>query len=106
MHGLRSPFLLVFGFLAIGFLATPSAWAFRMPDPAKASSPTDHEIQLRYADSRTSPYAMNYADEAARNLGIRDGQWEAFKTQSSDSLSFRGGIQSGRPMIGLQWRPD
>lgn len=77
-----------------------------MPDPARAASPTEHEIQLRYVDSRTAPYAMNYSDEAAQNLGIHDGQWEAFKTQSSDSLSFKGGIQAGRPMIGLQWRPD
>jgi hypothetical protein len=48
---------------------------------------------------------MTYTDEAAQRLGIRNGQWEAFDTHSSDPLSLRGGIDGGRPMIRLQWRP-
>jgi hypothetical protein len=49
---------------------------------------------------------MNYTDEAAQTLGVKDGKWEAFSTQSPDPLMprFKGGIDSGRAMIGLQWR--
>ena len=67
---------------------------------------TEHQMQLRYADTKPQPYAMNYTDEAAQTLGVKDGKWEAFSTQSPDPLMprFKGGIDSGRAMIGLQWR--
>ncbi len=49
---------------------------------------------------------MNYTDEAAQRLGVHDGQWEAFDTNSSDPLmpSFKGGVDSGSAMFKLQWR--
>ena len=96
------------GFLAFAFLALAAgsvpAWAFRMPD-RNAAPPTQH--QLETADTPPQPYAMTYGDEAARKLGIRDGKWEAFGTRSSNPLmpSLKGGIDSGRAMIRLQWRP-
>ncbi len=96
--------------LALAFLAAAAgpapAWTFRVPD-SRAAPPTQHQIELRYADSRSQPYAMNYADEAAQTLGIQNGKWEAFDTRSSDPLmpSLKGGIDGGRAMIGLQWRP-
>ncbi len=93
---------LVFAFLAAAG-ATP-AWAFRVPD-ANAAWPTPHQLEL--ADSHPQPYAMSYGEEAARKLGIQDGKWEAFNSHSSDPLmpSLKGGIEGGRAMIGLQWRP-
>ena len=93
--------------LAFAFLAAAGpapAWAFRVPD-SNAPPLTQHQMDVRYADSRPQPYAMTYTDEAAQRLGIRNGQWEAFDTHSSDPLSLRGGIDGGRPMIRLQWRP-
>jgi len=98
-----------FGTLALALAAlaagSSSAWAFRLPDP-NAAPLTEHQKQLRYADSQRPPYAMNYADEAAQSLGVTSGKWEAFSTQPANSLmpSFRGGIDGGRAMIGLQWR--
>ncbi len=94
-----------FAFLAIAAGPLP-AWAFRVPE-TNAAWPTPHQLELRYADRRPQPYAMNYADEAARTLGIQDGKWEAFSTHSGDPLMprFKGGIDGGRAMIGLQWRP-
>jgi hypothetical protein len=97
-----------FAFLAPVFLglaagATP-AWAFTVPD-ANAPPPTEHQIQLRYADNQPSPYAMRYTDEAAQRLGMHDGQWEAFDSHASDPVRVTGGLDSGRPMISLQWRP-
>lgn len=88
----------------ISLTAIP-AGAFRLPE-TNAPYPTPHQTELRYADSQKQPYATNYADEAARRLGIEDGKWEAFSTHSSDPLTprFKGGIEDGRAMIGLQWR--
>jgi hypothetical protein len=96
-----------FGTIAFALAAlaagSQSAWAFRLPDPILL---TDHQRQLRYADSKAMPYAMSYSDEAARTLGVRNGKWEAFSTQSRDPLMphLGGGIDQGRAMIGLQWR--
>ena len=86
-------------------LGPASAWSSRLPDP-NAPPLTEHQIQLRVAETAPQPYAMNYADDAARTLGVKDGKWEAFSSQSRDPLtpSFRGGIDGGRAMIGLQWR--
>jgi len=98
-----------FGTLAFAVVALAAGPAsgrgFRVPDPNVAPL-TEHQMQLRYADSPKQPYTTNYADEAARRLGVEDGKWEAFSTHSSDPLmpSFRGGIDSGKAMIGLQWR--
>ena len=82
--------------------ASGPAWAFRLPDGIPV---TEHQKALRYADSQAQPYAMSYTDEAARNLGVQDGKWEAFSTNSRDPMmpSFRGGIDQGKAMIGLQW---
>ena len=63
------------------------------------------QTALKLADKQTTqPYAMNYVDEAARTLGIREGQWEALP-RSGNMPSLMGSIKSGRPMLILQWRP-
>lgn len=82
------------------------ALAFRPPDTNVAVA-TPHQQDLRTADNQNQPYAMNYTDEAARSLGVHDGQWEAFDTHSTDPLvpSFKGGIDNGSAMIKLQWVP-
>lgn len=86
--------------------ATAPALAFRPPDTA-APLVTPHQQEQRYADNQPQPYAMNYTDEAAQQLGVHDGQWEAFDTHSSDPLvpSFKGGVDNGSAMIKLQWVP-
>ena len=72
---------------------------------ALAHTPSDR-IALCDSQSQQTPYATNYVDEAARNLGIENGKWEAFSTHSSDPLMprFKGGIEDGKAMVGLQWR--
>lgn len=93
--------------LAVAALAAGSGpgWAFRLFNP-NAIPLTQHQMELRAAENRTQPYALSYSDEAARALGVENGKWEAFSTRSRDPLSpnFRGGIDGGRAMIGLQWR--
>jgi hypothetical protein len=48
---------------------------------------------------------MNYSDEAAQRLGVKDGHWEAFHTQPSSPLepSLNAGVDSGGAMLRLQW---
>jgi len=68
---------------------------------------TQHQLDVRYGDSQSQPYAMNYTDEAAQQLGVHDGQWEAFNTHSTDPMvpSFKGGVDNGSAMFKLQWVP-
>jgi hypothetical protein len=84
---------------------TVPALAFRAPDPT-APVPTEHQLAQKFAATPSEPYAMNYADEAAQTLGVKNGRWEAFDTDSSDPLmpSLKGGIDSGGAMVRLQWR--
>lgn len=79
------------------------AWASG-PD-LTPQTPIRHVQDAKYADSRPSPYAMNYTDDAARTLGVKDGHWQAFDTGSSSPLvpSLNGGVDSGGAMLKLQW---
>ena len=49
---------------------------------------------------------MNWSDEAAQSLGVRDGKWEAFSTTPSSRLepSVSAGADAGGAMLKLQWR--
>jgi len=84
---------------------TVSASAFRLPE-TNAAFPTQHQLDLRYADGQSQPYAMSYTDEVAGRPGVQDGRWEAFETRSSDPLvpSFKGGVDRGGAMFKLQWQ--
>jgi hypothetical protein len=88
--------------------AAPAAWAFGTPNANAPYSPTENQIDSRYADNQIQPYAMSYSEEAAQKLGVQDGKWEAFDTHSTDPLvpSLKGGVDSGAAMIKLQWTPD
>lgn len=74
------------------------------PDP-NPGYPVPHVQESRLKDT-AQPYAMSYTDEVAQRLGVRDGRWEVFDTGSSHPLmpSLKGGIDSGGPMLRLQWR--
>ena len=54
-----------------------------------------------------SPYAMTFADEAARSLGIQNGRMDVFSTQSSSSYmpSISGGVGGDGVMLRLRWHP-
>jgi hypothetical protein len=96
--------LLLLAFAA--FAASSPALAFPLFNPA-APQPTQHQLESRYAENQSQPYAMNYTDEAAQRLGVHDGEWEAFNTHSSDPLvpSFQGGVDHGAAMLKLEWHP-
>lgn len=101
MRPLR-PVLIV---LALAMGPVP-ALAFNPPG-FDTPAPIEHVQEARYADNQSAPYAMNYADDAARTLGVRDGHLQVFDAGAAtgDPLvpSVKGGLDSGRPMLQLQW---
>lgn len=82
-----------------------SVWAFPGPEINKPW-PTEHQKDLRtLASQPSSPYAMNYTDEAAQTLGLTNGKWEAFSPTHPLMPRIHGGLEGGRPMVRLQWQP-
>ena len=91
------------------FLATALllAAAPAMAEPQfNAPAPIPHVQDARASDRDKTPYAMNYTDEAAQTLGVKDGKWEAFTATSSSPIlpSLNAGADAGGAMIKLQWR--
>lgn len=99
-----SPCRTVLAAAALIAAAVP-AQAFQVPQ-TNAPAPIPHVQDVRFNDAGKAPYAMNYTDEAAQTLGIKDGKWEAFSTKSSTPLmpSLNAGADSGGAMIKLQWQ--
>jgi hypothetical protein len=62
-----------------------------------------------YQDDVKSPYPMNYADEAAQTLGVRDGRLDVFATKPAGNQSYMptltGGVGGDGAMLKLQWHP-
>jgi len=57
-------------------------------------------------DTNAAPYAMNYSEEAAANLGVHNGQMDVFSTNSGKNLPYlSGGVGSEGAMLKLQWHP-
>jgi hypothetical protein len=92
-------------FLALSAGAAP-VWAFPAPE-TNVAAPTRHQTDLRNTDKQAAqPYAMRYTDEAAQTLGMKDGKWEAFVPVNPLLPRINGGLDGGRPMVHLQWRPE
>lgn len=55
------------------------------------------------------PYPMNYADEAAETLGIKNGHLDVFSIQPKPTGSLlpnvSGGVDHEGAMLKLQWHP-
>ncbi|MBS0279567.1 MAG: hypothetical protein JSR25_00275 [Proteobacteria bacterium] len=91
--------------------------ALGSPAFAAPQIPTQNHIGgiLRYPgapkpvsnDPSPSPYAMTFADEAARSLGVQNGRMDVFSTRSSSSYmpSISGGVGSDGVMLRLRWHP-
>ena len=94
--------LLVSGLAVAALLVAGPAFAFRVPDP-NAPWPTPHQREVEYADQERQPYAMSYSDEAAQRLGLADGRWEAFNSQSSAGATLKGGLDAHGAVLRLQW---
>jgi hypothetical protein len=91
-------------FLAVAALIAGAlpAHAFAKPD-FNAAPPIPHVRESQLAD--TQPQVMNYTDQMAQSLGVKNGGWEAFQSRDPLLPSVKGGIDGGAPMLKLQWRP-
>ena len=65
--------------------------------------------QLQHAKEGKSapaePYPMNYSDQMAQSLGVRDGKWEAFTSKPPLTPSLNASMGSSGSMLKLQWQP-
>ncbi len=48
---------------------------------------------------------MNYTDQMAQSLGVRDGKWEAFTSKPPLTPSLNASMGSSGSMLKLQWQP-
>ena len=95
--------------LAILGLGCGAASAARIPGTNILASPMSYPGAPKHIyDDPKLPYAMNYTDEAARTLGVKDGHMDVFSTQPTNRSelmpTLSGGVDSGGAMIRLQWR--
>jgi len=77
---------------------------------AVSSSPADYPgAPKRVSDEPATPYAMNYVDDAARNIGVSDGRWNMFSSNPAENRpylpSVSGAVGGSGPMLKLQWHP-
>lgn len=107
LHNLKE--MLCFGTIALALAAlaagSGTAWALSPPE-GNAPWPTENQRRLHLAENQPQPYALNYTDQVARRLGLREGRWQAFAPRSGELPALQGGLKGGRPMLILQWRPS
>jgi hypothetical protein len=94
--------------LAVGL--SPAMARRTYVDGAVSASPMDYPGAPKPPrDNPASPYAMNYSDEAAQTIGIRDGHMGVFSTKPAENRSylpsFSGGLGGDGAMLKLQWHP-
>lgn len=99
---MRASFLLAGGFLLALTVAGPATAQSRYVEPKIITSP-----QPQPPSDKATPYPMNYTDEAAQTLGVKNGHLDVFSVQpkSDDSLlpNVSGGVDHRGAMLKLQW---
>jgi hypothetical protein len=88
----------------------PAAARQTYVDGAVSASPSDYPGAPKPVQEKTeSPYAMNYTDEAAQTIGVRDGRWDVFSAKPAENRSYlpslSGGVSGDGAMLKLQWHP-
>ena len=79
-------------------------------DGAVSASPADYPgAPNRIKNAPPAPYAMNYVDEAAQNIGVRDGRLDMYSSNPAENRpylpSVSGAMGDSGPMLKLQWHP-
>jgi hypothetical protein len=99
-------------FIVAAVLLTASPALAREPFFIAGSAPANQYPGAPKAvsdDSSAAPYAMNYSEEAAANLGVHNGQMDVFSAHPGDDQpylpSVSGGVGSEGAMLKLQWHP-
>ena len=87
--------------LSILALISRPAVGTRLGRASSRLQPIDHpsehprRAQALSDDQPPAPYAMSYADEAAQNLGVRDGNGRPFDTSHSDDDPYMPALKGG-----------
>ena len=101
---MKGRFQLAGGLLLALTVAGPAAGQSRIAEPKIIALPQPQPLP-----DKTMPYPMNYTDEAAEALGIKNGHLDVFSVQpkSNDSLlpNVSGGVDHEGAMLKLQWHP-
>jgi hypothetical protein len=104
---MRAKLFLFSVFFVVSGMTTASAMS--VPEQNHLASPLQYPGAPKPVyDDRRVPYAMNYADEVAQNLGVRDGHMDVFSTQpglSGYMPSITGGVGGDGAMVRLRWLP-
>jgi hypothetical protein len=92
-----------------GILCGTPAFASAVPNQDHLSTTLQYPGAPKpvYED-RKLPYAMNYTDEVAQNLGVKDGHMDVFSTRPASSSyipSISGGVGGDGAMVRLRWHP-
>jgi hypothetical protein len=100
--------------LVLSMMAATPAWAGfgpRVPGANSLAAPLSYPGAPKPAapEQAKQPYAMNYTDEAAQTLGVRDGRMDVFSTRPASRSglmpTISGGLGGEGAMLRLQWRP-
>ena len=99
--------------LSLLVLCAPAAYADSMPGDNSLTSPMSYPGEPKPVPEEPDhppvkpAFAMTYSEEAAQQLGVRDGRMDLFSTQPSSHSDliprFSGGVGRGGAMIRLQW---
>lgn len=91
-------------------LASSAAFAANMPDNGRIQSALSYPGAPKHtSDDPKPPYPMNYTDEAAQTLGVKDGRWDLFSTHPGANHTFMpaisGSLGGNGAMLRLKWHP-
>jgi hypothetical protein len=91
-------------------LSGTAALAGRFPNNSRMDWPLQYPGAPKpYYEEKKSPYPMNYADQAAQAMGVRNGRMDVFSSKPASNNPFMpsisGGLGGDGAMVRLQWRP-
>jgi hypothetical protein len=96
--------------LSISLLASSPAFAASFPDNGRVQSALSYPGAPKpTSNDPKPPYPMNYTDEAAQTLGVKDGRWDLFSSHPAANNVFMpavsGSVSGKGAMLRLQWHP-
>jgi hypothetical protein len=100
---------LILGICLCG-LGSSSVLAANFPDNGRIQSAFSYPgAPKRTPEEPKPPYPMNYTDEAAQTLGVKDGRWDLFSSHPASKNGFMpsisGSLGGNGAMLRLQWHP-
>lgn len=102
------PALLASGTAMLLLAALPALGSGRIPGSGGLTALPDAQLQmqrkLRTTPRPASPYPMNYSEQVASSLGLRDGAVALYDAREAARGSYAPSVSLGGTMIRLRWR--